>query len=65
MEVGRNIDHSLEASYGFWIWPWRVLLIAFVLLIVLLLVFKIYHQWIVGLAYKKAKQDLNSKKKKK
>lgn len=65
MEVGRNVDHRLEASYGFWVWPWRVLLIAVVLLIVLLLVFKIYHQWIVGLAYQKAKRDLKTKKKKK
>ena len=65
MEVGRNIKHNLEASYGFWVWPWRVLLIVVVLLIVLLLIFKIYHQWIVGLAYQKAKKDLKTKRKKK
>lgn len=64
VDVGRNAPKMLEASYGFWVFPWRVLLVSIIALIVLVVLLRIYNQWVLNKAYKRAKDDLKRKKRK-
>ena len=63
LEYGQKEIKTVQASYGFWVLPWRVLIPAILILVIILLVFtkglKKYNQWIIN----KAKEGLNEKEK--
>ena len=65
VDLGRDTPNIVEMKYGFWVFPWRVLLISIILIIVLVIVLRIYNQWVLNKAYKRAKDDLKRKKRKK
>lgn len=63
MNVGRQAENYLMADTGFWVFPWRVLLSALLLLTLLIFIFKIYNSLVMKKAYQKAKKDLAKKSK--
>ncbi|HPL93015.1 MAG TPA: hypothetical protein PLB38_01900 [bacterium] len=58
MNVGRQTENYLMADTGFWVFPWRVLTIFILGLILLVLLFKVYNYSVMKKAYQKAKKDL-------
>lgn len=63
MNVGRQAENYLMADTGFWVFPWRVLLSALLLLTLVIFIFKIYNSLVMKKAYQKAKKDLAKKSK--
>jgi len=65
LEYGEAKQTS-QASVGFWVLPWRILLLSFLILIVVLLCFfqiiKWYNKWIIAKAGMKIKKRSPSKK---
>ena len=51
LEYGKNEIKTAKASFGFWVLPWRILLISVLILAILLLIFtkgiKKYNQWVI------------------
>lgn len=60
LTYGQNDEKSLAATVEFWVFPWRVLLLSFIVIVlfILLIVFLIrrYNHWIVAKAAKDAKK---------
>jgi len=68
LEYGRGEIKTLQASVGFWVFPWRLIVVSLLILAVIILIIvkgiQKYNQWVIVKAKQGLRQELRGKRKK-